>query len=138
MNKPTIEEKIEDDLNLAIYETVHIYNKNNTMKLENNLLTEMMSHIPTEKGENVDKQILRAGIISELDAISLYEQLASVSTDENVKKVLLDIANEEKTHVAEFQKLLLDLDNEQKKEMKSGAKEVEDITEIKKLFKKMI
>ena len=108
------------------------------MKLENKLLTEMMSDIPTEKGENVDKQILRAGIISELDAISLYEQLASVSTDENVKKVLLDIANEEKVHVGEFQKLLVELDKEQKKDMKSGTKEVEDITEIKNSFKKMI
>lgn len=92
-------------------------------------LNEMMSTIPTEKGDNVDAQILRVGIISEMDAVSLYEQLASVAYDEDLKKTLLDIAKEEKTHIGEFNDLLLKIDPEYKKELNAGAKEVGDNTE---------
>ena len=56
--------------------------------------------------EELHKQILRVGIIAELDAISLYEQLAAMAEDEVVRAVLLDIAREEKTHVGEFLALL--------------------------------
>ena len=42
--------------------------------------------------ENIDKEILRLAIISELDAVSLYEQFSENATDEDLKKVLLDIA----------------------------------------------
>ena len=82
----------------------------------------MMSKIPIKedlgkmrKGD-INNEILRAGIIAELDAINLYEQLAAMATDENIKRVLLDIAKEEKTHVGEFQALLLNRDKEQAKE----------------------
>jgi rubrerythrin len=49
---------------------------------------------------------LRSGIIAELDAINLYEQMAALASKESLRKVLLDIAKEEKTHVGEFQALL--------------------------------
>ena len=55
------------------------------------------------KKEDVDKEILRLGIIAELDAVSLYEQLAAKTSDNNIKKIILDIAKEEKTHVGEFE-----------------------------------
>ena len=60
----------------------------------------------------MDKEILRAGIIGELDAINLYEQMAAMTENENMKKILLDIAKEEKTHMGEFQALLLREDRE--------------------------
>lgn len=59
------------------------------------------------------KEILRIAVIAELDAINLYEQLASQTKDKNIKKIFLDIAREEKTHVGEFQTMLLRLDDEQ-------------------------
>lgn len=79
--------------------------------------------------EDIDKEILRLGIIAELDAISLYEQLAAMTNNEKIKKVLLDIAKEEKTHVGEFLALLLKLDKEQARELEEGRKEVEEISE---------
>ncbi len=79
--------------------------------------------------EQIDKEILRLGIIAELDAINLYEQLAAKAKDKNVKAVLLDIAKEEKTHVGEFETLLLKLDKEQVQELEKGKKEVEELTE---------
>ncbi len=92
----------------------------------------MLSKIPiglekVEKG-NLDKEILRVGIIAELDAINLYEQMAAMTESENIRKVLLDIAKEEKAHVGEFQALLLKEDREQEKELEEGRKEAEELT----------
>ncbi len=89
----------------------------------------MMSGIPINlskvKKENIDKEILRTGIIAELDAINLYEQLAENTENVDIKKIILDIAKEEKTHVGEFQALLLSLDKQQVAELEAGKKEVE-------------
>jgi len=92
----------------------------------------MLSKIPLDLQkigkEHLDKEILRAGIIAELDAINLYEQMAALTANKNIRKILLDIAREEKTHVGEFQTLLLMEDREQKKELEEGRKEVEEET----------
>lgn len=79
--------------------------------------------------KDIDKEILRLGMIAELDAVSLYEQLAAKTQDEKIKRVLLDIAKEEKTHIGEFQALLLERDKEQVEELDKGKKEVEELTE---------
>ncbi|MEM3579198.1 MAG: ferritin family protein [Candidatus Bathyarchaeia archaeon] len=93
----------------------------------------MLSQVPV-KVEKVSKklldcEILRAAIIAELDAVNLYEQLAAATDNEKIKKVLLEVAREEKTHVGEFQALLLKEDKEQVQELEKGRKEVEEITE---------
>jgi rubrerythrin len=93
----------------------------------------MLSHLPIDlnevKGDERDRQILRAGIIAELDAINLYEQMAALTKSTDIKKVLLDIAKEEKEHVGEFLALLLELDKQQVKELEDGKKEVEELLE---------
>ncbi len=76
----------------------------------------------------IEKEILRLGMIAELDAVSLYEQLAAKSKNRKIKATLLEIAKEEKTHVGEFQALLLELDKEQVKELEKGKKEVKELT----------
>jgi rubrerythrin len=106
---------------------IFVENRNKT----HNSINEMLSTIPVDlskiDGKNVDKEILRVGILSELDAINLYEQLAENATSEKIKKVLLDIAKEEKTHVGEFQTLLNEIDSEHSIELENGKKEVEDL-----------
>ncbi|MGZ7095710.1 MAG: ferritin family protein, partial [Methanobacterium sp.] len=81
----------------------------------------MLSKIPIEiskiKQEDLDREILRASIIAELDAINLYEEMANMTDNDDLKAVLLDIAREEKTHVGEFQTMLLRMDEEQIKEL---------------------
>jgi rubrerythrin len=76
--------------------------------------------------ENIDREILRAGMIAELDAINLYEQMAALTQNPDIQVILLDIAKEEKTHVGEFQTLLLSNDAEQVKELAIGKEEVEE------------
>jgi rubrerythrin len=93
----------------------------------------MLSKTPIElnkiQKKHIDLEILRTAIIAELDAINLYEQLAAQTTDTNIKKVLLEVANEEKTHFGEFQTMLLKIDKEQAKELEKGKEEVKQLTE---------
>ncbi|HDJ89758.1 MAG TPA: rubrerythrin [Thermoprotei archaeon] len=91
----------------------------------------MLSKIPIilekVKGKDLDREILRIGMIAELDAINLYEQLASITENDEIRKIFLDIAKEEKTHLGEFLALLLKIDEEQVKELEKGRKEVEEL-----------
>ena len=92
----------------------------------------MFSVVPIDlskiKKEDIDREILRVSIAAEMDATSLYEQLANVTDNEDLKVVLLDIAQEEKTHVGEFHTMLLRLDEEQATELEKGRNEVEELT----------
>jgi rubrerythrin len=91
----------------------------------------MLSKIPIDvaklRKEDLDKQILRSAMIAELDAINLYEQMADMTQDINMRNLLLDVAREEKTHVGEFQALLLMKDKEQEEELGEGKREVEEL-----------
>ena len=92
----------------------------------------MMSTLPIKlektKKEDIDKEIARAGMIAELDAVNFYEQMAAMTENGDLKKVLLDIAKEEKTHIAEFEVMLLKMDKEQVNENEEGRKEISKLT----------
>jgi len=94
-----------------------------------NMLSEIPIDLEKVGKEDRDREILRVGMIAELDAVNLYEQLAAMAEREEVKKVLLDIAKEEKTHMGEFQALLLKQDKEQLEELEKGKEEVEELVE---------
>lgn len=93
----------------------------------------MLSKIPidldSEDEDEIDKQILRAALVSELDACNLYEQMAAYTDNDNVKTILTDILKEEKTHIGEFLAVLKEIDYEQKNEIEEGENEVDKITE---------
>jgi rubrerythrin len=94
-------------------------------------LSEMMSQPPGDK-ENLDlktkdMELLRQGIIAEMDAVNLYEQMAADATDEKVKKVMLDIAYEEKVHAGEFEKVLEEIDPDYERAEAEGEDEVRDM-----------
>ena len=93
----------------------------------------MLSQIPINlekvNKKDIDKEILRIAIIAELDATSFYEQMANMTANENIKKILLEVAREEKTHVGEFQSLLLKEDEEQEEELAKGKAEVDELIE---------
>ena len=92
------------------------------------MLSKLPINLKNVKKEDIDKEILRAGMIAELDAVSFYEQMAAMTESENIRKILLDIAKEEKTHVGEFEALLVKLDKEYAEELEEGRKEVEELT----------
>jgi len=67
---------------------------------------------------------LRDALIAEEGAIKQYEAAADATSNEKVKEVLQDIANEEKIHVFELQALLDNLSPEEKEFKEQGEKEV--------------
>jgi len=128
-NHASEEDKILKDLDADyandLLNMIYGWNKNDYRRKE--MLSRIPINIERIKKEDLDKEILRAGMIAELDAINLYEQMADMTRNKNIKKLLLDVAREEKTHVGEFQSLLLMEDKEQEKELKEGKKEVEGL-----------
>ncbi|WP_342304018.1 ferritin family protein [Methanolobus sp. ZRKC5] len=90
----------------------------------------MFSKVPIDitkmSKEDINKEMLRAALIAELDAINLYEQMADMTENDEVRRVLLDVAKEEKTHIGEFQTLLLRMDEEQVEELEAGREEVDE------------
>jgi len=92
----------------------------------------MLSKLPIEltnvPKDQIDKEILRVGMIAELDAVSLYEQMVAMTDNDQIKKVLMDIAKEEKTHIGEFETMLLKIDQEQVQENEKARKEIEELT----------
>ena len=98
------------------------------------MLAKMPIDLSKVSSKDVDNQLLRLGIIAELDAINLYEQFAAATKDPVLKKVFLEVADEEKEHVGEFHYLLLQRDKEQAEELEEGKEEVLEI--IEKLKKK--
>lgn len=74
-----------------------------------------------------DMTILRVGIIAEYDAINVYEQMMEQTSNKMVKKLLLDISNEEKVHVGELEGLLKRIDMEHAKFVAEGEQEVADL-----------
>jgi len=85
---------------------------------------EFFHNIPgRSKLSNTD--ILRASIMAELDAINLYEGFADVVENDAIRNILLDIAEEEKIHVGEFQHLLVRVDEDYRNAMDIGRVEVD-------------
>lgn len=87
-----------------------------------NLLT------PNKKLEDREiYRVLRLSMAAELDAVHLYELIADSTDNPQLKKVMQDIANEEKIHYSEFMSLLKKLDPEEESYINKGEKEVEDL-----------
>lgn len=85
--------------------------------------------LPKDRMFTFDEMIeaIRMSIIAELDAINLYLQFARACIDEKVRRVLEDIAREEKTHVGELLAILKELDTEQASQLKAGEEEVKEL-----------
>lgn len=73
---------------------------------------EAIADLENIRPEDLDKEILRAAMIAELDAINIYEQMANMTKNEEIRTILLDIARQEKIHVAMFEIVLLQTDRE--------------------------
>jgi len=82
------------------------------------------------KGKERDLQILRLGMIAELDAINLYDKLAQLASDPKVTKLMLDVSHEEKVHAGEFETLMEKLDPKYETAEKEGEEEVKDLLDI--------
>ncbi len=69
---------------------------------------------------------LRLAIIAEVDAITLYRQIAEASIDRVVAEVFREVADEEKEHLGEFMYLLRKCDENLDDMMRRGEEEVKE------------
>lgn len=99
------------------------------MKLYKSRFKEQVLSVPTEVNLDnpSDEEILRIGISAEQSAINLYLQLAKHTQNSKLKSVLLDVAKEEKVHVAEFQTMLEEIDKEEIDAQIEGREEIKNI-----------
>lgn len=78
-----------------------------------------------KKGKERDIQIARIGMIAELDASNLYENLSLLAKDKELSKALKDISNEEKVHAGEFEYHLSNFDPDWEESEDKGEEEAE-------------
>jgi len=75
-----------------------------------------------------DEELIRAvrfSISSEYEAIKQYMQIAESTDNEEAKRLMTDIADEERVHVGEFLSLLKRLDPKEAEFYEKGEKEAE-------------
>ncbi len=72
---------------------------------------------------------IRYMVAAEYEAVQLYMQLAESIDQPLAKKVLVDIADEERVHAGEFLRLLHELDPQENVFYEHGYKEVEEMIE---------
>ncbi|MDD3474309.1 MAG: ferritin family protein [Candidatus Dojkabacteria bacterium] len=72
-----------------------------------------------------NQELLRSGIIAELDAINLYQSQIENIDNEESKKIITHVMNEEKEHVAELTCALIKQDPSQGKYLKKFLKTVD-------------
>lgn len=70
---------------------------------------------------------IRLNIAAEHEAIHLYMAHADATDHPLAKKVLIDIANEERVHIGEFERLLEILTGDEDKWIAEGREEVEEM-----------
>jgi rubrerythrin len=70
---------------------------------------------------------IRLNIAAEEEAIHLYMAHADATDHPLAKKVLIDVANEEREHVGEFSRLLQILTGDEDKWLANGEKEVKEM-----------
>lgn len=78
---------------------------------------------------------IRFNIAAEYEAIQMYEQLAESIEDKDVKKVLYEVAGDEKVHVGCFRRILDILYPEENVFEKQGENEIDELLKSEQLKK---
>lgn len=132
-NNPLIAEKIAKD---HLSEIPDYYTRLDKMEKSAGINESVLHEIFIQAGEiekmdsgvEKDKAMLRLSMEAELDAVNLYERFSTITDDEQIKEVMLDVSNEEKVHVGEFQSLLEEIDEDYEDKVDEGEGEVDKIT----------
>lgn len=97
-------------------------------KALNEIFIQFNEVISSKKGKEKDAAIARLAMIAELDAANLYEQMIPYVQNKDLKDILQDVANEEKTHAGEFEYALEQVDPQWEDFEDDGEEEAEDKT----------
>lgn len=84
--------------------------------------------VPDRKLSNGELlRALRLDLAAEEEAVHLYMAHADATDDPLAKKVLTDIANEERVHIGEFLRVIQLLSGDEDQFIREGAREVDDM-----------
>lgn len=83
--------------------------------------------VPRKMTKSELVRAIRQNIAAEHEAVHAYMAHADATDDELAKKVLTDIADEERVHIGEFMELLRRLAPEEAKLLDKGREEVEEL-----------
>lgn len=72
--------------------------------------------------KSTEQEFIRSAIIAEHDAVNLYQSQIENTNNDETKKVLTHIMDEEKGHIAELTCTLMKNDPEQEKELRKFLK----------------
>lgn len=72
-------------------------------------------------------QAIRFAITTEYEAVNMYEQIAKMTMNDKIARLLLDVAREEKVHIGELESLLTDLDDGAEEAWEEGSNEKEEM-----------
>jgi rubrerythrin len=91
-------------------------------------LNPFSGNVPDRKLTNEELiRALRLNIAAEYEAIFLYMAHADATDHPLAKKVLVDVANEEREHVGEFQRLIEILADDEDQFVSAGREEVNEM-----------
>jgi rubrerythrin len=85
--------------------------------------------VPRKLSKSELIRAIRLNIAAEHEAVHAYMAHADATDDELARKVLTEIADEERVHVGEFMELLRRLAPEEAKFLEEGREEVEELAE---------
>jgi rubrerythrin len=88
--------------------------------------TRLLELLNTVDDDSDDNELLRQALIAEADAVNLYVQLARRADKETTRRLLIDLADEERVHIGEIQRVLGTVDSDQKKANSEADSEVEE------------
>lgn len=83
--------------------------------------------VPRKMTDSELIRALRLNLAAEEEAVHEYMSHADATDNELAKKVLIDIANEERVHVGEFQRLICILAKDEDALLAEGAEEVDEM-----------
>ncbi len=81
--------------------------------------------VPRKLSDSELSRAIRENMAAELEAVHLYQSHADATDNALAKKVLLDIADEERVHMGEFLHLLTMLEPKETAFLAQGATEVD-------------
>lgn len=101
------------------------------------MLSNKLSHLEKIIKADMDKELLRSGISSEMEAINLYEQMHAFAENKDIKKLILEIIEEGKSRVGRLQAMLLINDQGQKIKLEEGAKKIQEMLSVHQSISKL-
>jgi len=62
-----------------------------------------LDNLKDKAPDEVDREILKTAVLRELETINMYEGMAEMTKNIELRKILLGVIREKRTHVGEFQ-----------------------------------